>query len=91
MVKERRKRIYSSLLVIILIISIFSHMFLFGPLIMISSADPGDVSDSYYNATTLNVTVLQLEPRINWYDLQNASGGSLLNEQIDVNQNYYFL
>lgn len=58
---------------------------------MISSADPGDVSDSYYNGTTLNVTVLQLEPRINWYDLQNSTGSSLLNEQLDVNQIYYFI
>ncbi len=90
MVKERRKKIYSSLLVSVFVISIFSHVFLFGPMVMVSRADPGDVSDSYYNATTLNVTVLQLEPRINWYDLQNATGASFLNAQLDVNQNYYF-
>ena len=75
----------------VLVISLFSHVFLFGPMVMIGSADPGDVSDSYYNATTLNVTVLQLEPRINWYDLQNATFLSVLNEQIDVNQQYYFI
>ena len=91
MVQERRKKVYSSLVIFILVFSIFSHVSLFGPMIMIISADPGDVSDSYYNATTLNVTVLQLEPRINWYRLENSTGANLTNEQIDVNQEYYFI
>ena len=89
MVQERRNKIYSYLLILTLVISVFSHVFIFGPIIIVS-ADPGDVSDSYYNATQLNVTVLQLEPRINWYDLQNATGASMLNAQLDVNQEYYF-
>ncbi|UCD13146.1 MAG: hypothetical protein JSW60_06185 [Thermoplasmatales archaeon] len=88
--QERKRKIHSGLLVLVLIISAFSHVFIFGPMVMIGSADPGDQGDSYYNATTLNVTVLQLEPRINWYDFQNSTADSLLNEQIDVNQEYYF-
>ncbi|MCK5459084.1 MAG: hypothetical protein KAI20_04275, partial [Thermoplasmatales archaeon] len=59
-----------------------------GPFIMFSKANPGDISDSWDNTTTLNVTVLQLQPRINWYDFQyNQSGTwvSRLNQQIDVN------
>ena len=34
--------------------------------------------------------ILDEDPRINWYDLQNASGSSKLNSQIDVNQEYKF-
>jgi len=91
MVQEKRRKIYSTLMILVLVISLFSHVFLFGPFVLICSADPGDVSDSYYNSTALNVTVLQLEPRINWYDLQNSTGASMLNAQLDVNQEYYFV
>jgi hypothetical protein len=90
MVQERKRKIHTWLLALVLVISVFSHVFIFGPVVMIGSADPGDVSDSYYNATKLNVTVLQLEPRINWYDLQNSTSASMLNDQLDVNQEYYF-
>ncbi|GAI08996.1 unnamed protein product, partial [marine sediment metagenome] len=61
---------------------------MFEPIIIISNADPGNISESWYNETTLNVTVLQLQPRVNWYDFQyNQSGTwvSRLNAQIDVN------
>ena len=74
-----------------LVISMFTNVFIFGPLVMISKANPGDITDSYYNETTLNVSVLQLEPRINWYDLQNSTQVSKLNDQLDVNQEYYFI
>ncbi|NQT23958.1 hypothetical protein HQ585_01250 [candidate division KSB1 bacterium] len=84
----RKKRLCSSLLVLGLVISVFYHMFLFGPVMMIGCAD--EVSDSYHNETALNVTILHLEPRINWYDLQNGTGASLLNDKLDVNQEYYF-
>lgn len=91
MAQERKRKIYTWLLLLVLVISVFSHVFIFGPMVMIGRADPGDISDSYYNATTLNVTVLQLEPRINWYDLQNSTSASMLNAQLDVNQEYYFI
>jgi len=84
----RKRKIFSMLLVVVLIVSMFTNAFLFGPLIIISRAGPGDISESWYNETTLNVTVLQLEPRINWYDFQyNQSGAwvSKRNAQIDVN------
>lgn len=83
-----KRKIFPILLMIALVISMFTNVFLFEPLIMISKADPGDISESWYNETTLNVTVLQLEPRVNWYDFQyNQSGTwvSRLNAQIDVN------
>ena len=69
-----------------LVISVLTNVFVITPIIV--CADPGDQPDSYYNATTLNVTVLALEPRINWYDLQNATGVSMLNAQLDVDQPY---
>ncbi|MCK5031125.1 MAG: hypothetical protein KAR64_06630, partial [Thermoplasmatales archaeon] len=84
----RKRRIFSILLVTALIISMFINSLMFEPIIIISNADPGNISESWYNETTLNVTVLQLEPRINWYDFQyNQSGTwvSRLNAQIDVN------
>jgi hypothetical protein len=83
-----KRKILSILLVTLLIISMFTNVFLFGPLVIFSRADPGNISDNWNNETTLNVTVLQLQPRINWYDFQyNQSGTwvSRLNQQIDVN------
>jgi hypothetical protein len=58
-----KRKIFSMLLVVALIISMFTNVFLFGPLIMFSKADPGDISENWHNETTLNVTVLQLQPR----------------------------
>ena len=83
-----KRRLLSMVVVILLIVSTFTNVSLFGPFIMFSKANPGDISDSWDNTTTLNVTVLQLQPRINWYDFQyNQSGTwiSRLNQQIDVN------
>ena len=71
-------------------ISIFTSIFFVGPISIRVCANPGNVSESWYNETTLNVTVKHKEPRINWYDLQNATGVSMLNKQLDVTQNYYF-
>ena len=82
------KKIHSTLLVLMIIFAIISGVLLNGPLIIFSRADPGDISNVWNNATTLNVTVLQLQPRINFYDIQlNQSGTwvSRLNQQIDVN------
>ena len=82
------RRLLSMAVVVLLIVSLFTNVFLFGPFIMFSKANPGDISESWDNSTTLNVTVLQLQPRINWYDFQlNQSGTwvSRLNQQIDVN------
>lgn len=82
------KKVLSMLVFILIIVSILTNVFLFGPFVIISKANPGDINESWYNETTLNVTVLQLQPRINWYDFQyNQSGTwiSKLNQQIDVN------
>lgn len=83
-----RKTLMSAATIILLVSSLFSNIFLFGSLVMFSKANPGDISESWDNTTTLNVTVLQIEPRINWFDFQyNQSGTwvSRLNQQIDVN------
>jgi hypothetical protein len=83
-------KIISTLITIMILFSIFTSMFFLGPvLVMVTQANPGDISESWYNTTTLNVTVLYKEPRINWYDFQyNQSGTwvSKLNTQIDVNE-----
>jgi len=83
-----KERILSIFIIILLVVSLFTNTSLFEPLIMFSKADPGNINESWHNETTLNVTVLQLQPRINWYDFQyNQSGTwvSRLNAQIDVN------
>ena len=83
-----KSQTFLTLVVVILFFSILNNVFLFGPLVETCNANPGDINESWYNETTLNVTVLQLEPRINWYDFQyNQSGTwiSKLNQQIDVN------
>ena len=83
-----RRALLSTLIMVLLVVSLFSNVFLIGPLVMFSKANPGDISESWDNTTTLNVTVLQLEPRINWYDFQYNNSGtweSRLNQQIDVN------
>jgi len=85
---ERTKKIFSAGISIIIVSSMVVNLFLFGPIVMIGKADPGDIPDIWHNTTTLNVTVLHLEPRILWYDFQyNQSGTwvSRLNAQSDVN------
>jgi hypothetical protein len=84
-----KQNIYSVIVVVALMISLFTGMFCLEPhLVKNVQANPGDVSEEWYNETTLNVTVLYREPRINWYDFQYNSGGtwvSRLNTQSDVN------
>jgi hypothetical protein len=83
-----KQRLFSLLVVLAFFFSFFSNTFLFGPFVINSRANPGDITESWDNSTTLNVTVLQLQPRINFYDIQlNQSGTwvSRLNQQIDVN------
>ncbi|MFO7676947.1 MAG: hypothetical protein R6V50_00975, partial [Thermoplasmatota archaeon] len=83
-----KKNILSIMLIAFLLLSFTSNVFFSEQLILFVRGDPGDIIDHWDNSTTLNVTVLQLQPRINWYDFQyNESGTwvSKLNQQIDVN------
>ena len=86
-----RKEILSIMLVVMLVVSFLSSAFLAGPLVLFGKS--ADITDEENTATTLNVTVLQLQPRINWYDFQYNNSGtwqSKLNQQIDVdNSNEY--
>ena len=82
-----KRRITSIMLVLTLVITFLSNAFLFAPFVMFGRADPGNVSEKWDNSTTLNVTVLQDEPRVNWFDFQYNNSGtwvSRLNQQIDV-------
>ena len=85
-----KQNIYSVLVVTALVLSLFTGMFCVEPfLIKTAKANPGDISEDWHNQTTLNVTVLYLEPRINWYDFQYNDSGtwvSRLNTQNDVNE-----
>jgi len=83
-----KKRILTIMLVITLFFSMFTTMFLNERLVIFSNADPGEINQSWNNETQLNVSIIQLEPRINWYDFQYNNSGtweSKLNTQIDVN------
>lgn len=85
---ERKQKIISTLIGITIIVSLMVNIFFIGPIVMIGKADPGDIPQIWHNSTTLNVTVLHLEPRILFYDFQyNQSGTwvSRLNTQSDVN------
>jgi hypothetical protein len=96
MEKGTKKNVLSTMIGLMVIISSVLSLFLGGPLSIIGRANPGDIGNIWHNATTLNVTVLHFEPRINFYDFQyNQSGTwvSRLNQQIDVNNSaeYRFL
>jgi hypothetical protein len=96
MEKGTEKKVLSTMIGLTIIISSLIGIFFVGPISIIGRANPGDIGDIWHNTTTLNVTVLHFEPRINFYDFQyNQSGTwvSRLNSQIDVNDSaeYRFL
>jgi len=84
-----KQKIYSVLVVVVLLLSLFTGIFCLEPsLFKTVRANPGDVSESWNNETTLNVTILYREPRFNFYDFQYNQGGSWVsrrNMQSDVN------
>jgi hypothetical protein len=84
-----KQNIYPVLVVIALILSLFTGLFcLESYVIKNAQANPGNISEKWYNATTLNVTILYREPRINWYDFQYNQSGTWVsrrNIQSDVN------
>jgi hypothetical protein len=87
---QRKKKIFSALGGITLVISMLVNIFLFGPIIMIGTAGSGDIPDVWDNSTTLNVTALPLVPRILWYDNQSETWVSRLNAQNDMNNNVVY-
>jgi len=84
-----KQNIYSVLIVIALVVSFFTGMFCLEPFVIKTArANPGDISEQWNNATTLNVTVLYREPRFNFYDFQYNQSGTWVsrrNTQSDVN------
>jgi len=82
---ERKRKAFSALAGITIIVSLVVNIFLFGPIVMIGEADSGNIPDVWHNSTTLNVTVLHFVPRILWYDDQSETWVSRLNAQNDVN------
>jgi hypothetical protein len=82
---ERKRKVFSVLAGIPIIVSLVVNIFLFRPIVMIGRADPGDIPDVWYNSTTLNVTAKLFVPRILWYDNQSETWVSRLNTQNDAN------
>jgi hypothetical protein len=80
------KRASTSLLVVLLLLSVFSD----GEIIKLPIAKAVDITTWSDTNTSINVTVERVEPVINWYDLQNATGVSKLNDRIDVEEEYKF-
>jgi hypothetical protein len=81
-----RKKILSSLLVQLLIISMLTTVTAFYPYIPLGRAN--SIPESWHNTTTLNVTNLEIRPRLNWYDFQYHQGSSWVSKrdaEIDVN------
>jgi hypothetical protein len=82
---ERKRKAFSALVGITIIVSLVVNIFLFGPIVMIGEADSGNIPDVWDNSTTLNVTGLHFVPRILWHDNQSETWVSRLNAQNDVN------
>jgi len=82
---ERKRKAFSALVGITIIVSLVVNIFLFGPIVMIGEADSGNIPDVWDNSTTLNVTGLHFVPRILWHDDQSETWVSRLNAQDDVN------
>lgn len=52
-----------------------------------------NINSAWHNTSTLNLTIMCLLPRVNFYDFQYNNSGtweSRLNQQIDVNENYEY-
>ena len=83
-----KQRILPTFVMILLVISFFTSIFFVEPInVKIARANPGDKGEDWYNTTTLNVTVLEIAPRINWYDFQYNQSGTWVskrNAQVDV-------
>ena len=84
----KRRKLLPTLVILTLVISVFTNIFVLTPIVMIGSA--ADVTTSSDSSTTLNMSILHLQPRVNWYGLENSTGASMLNTQLDVNQEYTF-
>ena len=82
---ERKRKVFSVLVEITIIVSLVVNIFLFGPIVLIGAADSGDIPDAWNNLTTLNVTAQLFIPRILWYDNQSETWVSRFNTQNDAN------
>ena len=57
---------------------------------LIKTANAIDIISYTDSNTTLSITVIKPEAKINWYDLRDSKNTSKLNTQIDVNEEYKF-
>ena len=78
-----KRKVFSMLVIAIFVGSIFGNAYLFGPLVMRGKAaiGPGNEPNHWDNSTSLNVTVFELNPRINWYDFQYNDSGTWVSKR----------
>lgn len=85
----RKANFLSILVVTLLLFSLFSNgIIIIGPLVKIVGAV--DITTYQDTNTTINVTVFSNLPIINWYDFQNSTNTSKMNDKIDVEEQYKF-
>jgi hypothetical protein len=83
------RKTLSILVVTLVFLSLLTNgMLIMFPLVRIAEA--ADITSWTDTNTSINVTVYSNEPVINWYDFQNSSSVSKLNQQIDVEEQYKF-
>ena len=84
--KGLKKYISVSISLILIISVIISNIYFIKPFVIPVNA--GNISSAWHNTSTLNLTIMSLLPRVNYYDFQYNNSGtwvSRLNQQIDVN------
>ena len=85
-----KRKIVATMCIVALFLSLFTHgMIIICPIVKIVGA--GDVTTWSDTNSSLNVTVNVAVPTINFYDFQNSSGTSKLDNRIDVAEEYKFI
>jgi hypothetical protein len=82
---ERKRKTFSALMGITVAMSLVVNIFPFGPIALIGVADSGNIPDVWDNTTTLNVTTLDVVPKILWYEAQSGTWVSRPNAQNEGN------
>jgi len=85
----KKRKGYAILFTIIILISLTVNSIVF-LIPLIKRAEALDVITYLDTNSTISISVRAIEPRINWYDFQDATSVSKKDEQIDVNQEYKF-
>jgi len=84
-----KRKIFTTLvLFLLLFLGLTRGLIFFTPIVKI--ADAIDIVTYSDSNTSLSITVIEPQSKINWYDLRDSNNVSMLNSQIDVNEEYKF-